>query len=61
MSEFESSDEHIPFHIDDDYLDEIHPPMTTDDMDEIEGWDSDYLEIQPDPDDLDALQEMNID
>jgi hypothetical protein len=60
-SEFESSDEHVPFYIDDDYLDEIHPPMTIDDMEEIEGYDSDYIEIAPDPDDLDAYQEMNID
>ena len=49
-SEFDSSDEHIPLEIDDDYLDEIHPEM-----------DTEYLEIYPDPDDLDAYQEMNID
>jgi len=50
--EFDSSDEHIPFHIDDDYLDEVHPQMSDDDLEEIEGYESDYLsEVVPDPDD----------
>lgn len=51
----------MDFFIDDDYLDEIHPPMSEDDLNELEGYESDYLEITPDPDDLDAYQEMNID
>ena len=39
-SDFGNSDEHIPFEIDDDYLDELHPEMGIDEEEEI-----DYIEV----------------
>lgn len=61
-TDFGSSDEHIPEDYE-DYLDEIHVPLTEDELMELELFESDTqcLDI-PDLDELDAtLSELNFD
>jgi hypothetical protein len=55
-SEFESSDEHVD---EDylDYLDEFHPPLNEDDLNELESLECDYIFVDQTSD----FQELNFD
>ena len=55
-SEFESSDEHVD---EDylDYLDEFHPPLSEDDLNELESLECDYIFVDQTSD----FQELNFD
>jgi hypothetical protein len=53
-SEFGSIDEHIPADYE-DYLDEMHPPLTDEELNELEAMECDYIFVDSNRDSFNEL------